>query len=136
MYIEACGEEMSRVSHYWNRGTDVRLGTAPLISKGGLTLLSGRFHATRFPTIGDWSQGRPPKAHRTGLRLTTFRINTCKSVSKQSTLTPFRINTCEKRGEGGQLTRPQKEKRPREPLRFNRGRLFRESAAHCSDAAE
>jgi hypothetical protein len=45
MYIEACGEEMSRVSHYWNRGTDVRLGTAPLISKGGLTLLSGRFHA-------------------------------------------------------------------------------------------
>ena len=31
-----------------------------------------------------------------------FRINTCKSVSKQSTLTTFRINTCEKhRGEGG-----------------------------------
>jgi hypothetical protein len=30
-----------------------------------------------------------------------FRINTCKSVSKQSTLTSFRINTCEKhRGEG------------------------------------
>src|SRR5260370_8355685 len=33
--------------------------------------------------------------------LTTFRINTCKSVSKQRTLTTFRINTCEKpRGEG------------------------------------
>jgi len=32
---------------------------------------------------------------------TTFRINTCKSVSKQSTLTTFRINTCEKPGEGG-----------------------------------
>src|SRR5579859_7128418 len=32
--------------------------------------------------------------------LTTFRINTCKSVSKQSTLTPFRMNTYEKRGEG------------------------------------
>src|SRR5712691_12394835 len=33
--------------------------------------------------------------------LTTFRINTCKSVSKQSTLTTFRINTCEKpRGRG------------------------------------
>src|ERR1700730_8201897 len=31
-----------------------------------------------------------------------FRINTCKSVSKQSTLTTFRINTCEKhRGRGG-----------------------------------
>jgi hypothetical protein len=30
-----------------------------------------------------------------------FRINTCKSVSKQTTLTPFRMNTYEKhRGEG------------------------------------
>src|SRR6266481_9449322 len=34
-------------------------------------------------------------------RVTTFRINTCKSVSKQRTLTPFRINTYEKQGEGG-----------------------------------
>ena len=32
---------------------------------------------------------------------TTFRMNTCKSVSKQSTLTTFRMNTYEKRGEGG-----------------------------------
>src|SRR5258707_746841 len=31
----------------------------------------------------------------------SLRINTCKSVSKQTTLTPFRMNTCEKRGEGG-----------------------------------
>jgi hypothetical protein len=30
--------------------------------------------------------------------LTTFRINTCKSVSKQRTLTPFRINTYKNRG--------------------------------------
>src|SRR5216683_5037977 len=36
------------------------------------------------------------------LTLTPFRINTCKSVSKQTTLTSFRINTYEKhRGEGG-----------------------------------
>src|SRR5712664_2070682 len=28
-------------------------------------------------------------------------MNTCKSVSKQSTLTTFRMNTCEKQGEGG-----------------------------------
>src|SRR6267142_1465150 len=27
--------------------------------------------------------------------LSTFRMNTCKSVSKQRTLTPFRMNTCE-----------------------------------------
>jgi hypothetical protein len=34
--------------------------------------------------------------------LTTFRINTCKSVSKQTTLTPFRMNTYEKpKGRGG-----------------------------------
>src|SRR5229473_6362295 len=33
--------------------------------------------------------------------LTTFRINTCKSVSKQTTLTPFRMNTYEKPGGGG-----------------------------------
>jgi hypothetical protein len=35
--------------------------------------------------------------------LTTFRINTCKSVSKQTTLTSFRINTYKKPGEGGPL---------------------------------
>ena len=32
--------------------------------------------------------------------LTTFRINTCKSVSKQRTLTTFRINTYKKQGRG------------------------------------
>src|SRR5260370_30729885 len=30
-----------------------------------------------------------------------FRMNTCKSVSKQRTLTTFRMNTYEKHGEGG-----------------------------------
>ncbi len=38
--------------------------------------------------------------------LTTFRINTRKSVSKQRTLTPFRINTYKKTGEGGALASP------------------------------
>jgi len=33
--------------------------------------------------------------------LTSFRINTYKSVSKQMTLTTFRMNTYEKQGEGG-----------------------------------
>src|SRR5258706_4689590 len=32
--------------------------------------------------------------------ITTFRMNTCKSVSKQRTLTIFRMNTCEKTGGG------------------------------------
>ena len=34
----------------------------------------------------------------------SFRMNTCKSVSKQTTLTPFRMNTYEKQGEGGRAT--------------------------------
>jgi hypothetical protein len=48
---------------------------------------------------------RPPIIHypllATHSPLTTFRMNTCKSVSKQSTLTIFRMNTYEKRGGGG-----------------------------------
>jgi hypothetical protein len=32
--------------------------------------------------------------------INTFRMNTCKSVSKQSTLTIFRMNIYAKRGEG------------------------------------
>src|SRR5712664_1581763 len=36
---------------------------------------------------------------------TTFRINTCKSVSKQTTLSSFRINTYEKH-RGGPPSRP------------------------------
>src|SRR6266852_6811829 len=46
----------------------------------------------------------PPNRSREGTEtatLTTFRINTCKSVSKQSSLTLFRMNTYEKQGEGG-----------------------------------
>src|SRR5260370_41798532 len=35
--------------------------------------------------------------------LTPFRINTCKSVSKQTTLSPFRINTYEKTGGWGEV---------------------------------
>ena len=35
-----------------------------------------------------------------GCPLSTFRINTCKSVSKQTTLTLFRISTYEKPGRG------------------------------------
>src|SRR5258708_10367367 len=43
-----------------------------------------------------------PFSRRSRCALSTFRINTCKSVSKQTTLTPFRINSYEKpRGRGG-----------------------------------
>src|SRR2546427_5172185 len=44
---------------------------------------------------------------------TPFRINTSKSVSKQTTLSPFRMNTYEKTGEGGRS--PQTVNNPRAP---------------------
>jgi hypothetical protein len=48
--------------------------------------------AAVYPALPHHSPG-PPKS---------FRINTCKSVTKQTTLTISRINTCEKHwGEGG-----------------------------------
>ena len=43
-------------------------------------------------------------AHELCLLLTPFRINTCKSVSKQSTLTIFRMSTYAKQGGGGAPT--------------------------------
>ncbi len=54
----------------------------------------------------------PPKSfsplamRRSPLALTPFRINTCKSVSKQTTLSSFRINTYEKHRGGGVRSRP------------------------------
>ena len=40
--------------------------------------------------------------------LTTFRMNTCKSMSKQTTLSIFRMNTYAKpRGRGAHLTKRQ-----------------------------
>src|SRR5713101_2931356 len=48
----------------------------------------------------------PPKSfsplatRHSPVALTLFRINTCKSVSKQRALTPLRINTYEKHREG------------------------------------
>jgi hypothetical protein len=56
----------------------------------------------------------------------TFRMNTCESVSKQRTLTTFRMNTYEKQGEGGPLAHaitrnPGSLRRdPKKPPRFSR----------------
>jgi hypothetical protein len=65
--------------------------------------------AASFPKTPGWGVPRfslqPPTAHypllTTHSPLTTFRVNTCKTVSKEITLTTFRMNTYEKRGEGG-----------------------------------
>src|SRR5229473_2515561 len=58
--------------------------------------------------------------------LTTFRINTCKSVSKQRTLTTFRMNTYEKQGEGGPVIVNQESEKDSCPQRAQRveGSLF------------
>ncbi|SRR6266404_6837149 len=45
---------------------------------------------------------RQPKVSRApAAPLSAFRMNTCKSVSKQRTLSPFRMNTYAKTGGGG-----------------------------------
>jgi hypothetical protein len=62
-----------------------------------------------FPKTPGWGVPRIsfqlPTAHYPPLTtrspLSTFRVNTCKSASKQSTLTTFRMNTYAKKGEGG-----------------------------------
>jgi hypothetical protein len=43
----------------------------------------------------------PSELHNFSAPTNTFRMNTCKSVSKQRTLTPSRMNTCEKPGGRG-----------------------------------
>src|SRR5260370_42556791 len=56
-----------------------------------------------FPrTAGPYRDLRPASpALQNAMPVSSFRINTCESVSKQRTLTIFRINTYEKQGEGG-----------------------------------
>jgi len=68
--------------------------TIPTGSKG-FKVLWARFPSCPLPHLRP-----PPRLHP--LCVSTFRINTCKSVSKQRTLTLFRMNTYEKpRGRGG-----------------------------------
>ena len=71
--------------------------TQSLVCEGPLRLHAVASHS-QLSTVDCEPQFRPPP--------TPFRINTCKSVSKQTTLTPFRINTYEKHREGGGAQRP------------------------------
>jgi len=65
------------------RTLSIATGVCPLLSNTDLSSLAKNGKDTEITT------------------LTTFRMNTCKSVSKKSTLTTFRMNTYAKRGEGG-----------------------------------
>src|SRR5260370_38300218 len=53
----------------------------------------------------------PPRSAQFCWYLSSFRMNTSKSVSKQMTVTTFRMNTYEKQGEGSPVLVNQKSKR-------------------------
>jgi hypothetical protein len=72
----------------WRNNYSIIYSTEPLPLSRQLRLTPLRRSASRWLVCQ-----RPPP-------LTLFRINTCKSVSKQRTLTPFRMNTYKKRGRG------------------------------------
>ena len=83
-------------------------------TRGGIPALPSASTALIIPTAskgfnGPWVRFRSsPLPHLRPLlrsppfRVSTFRINTSKSVSKQTTLTSFRMNTYEKPGGRGQ----------------------------------
>src|SRR5712692_5963788 len=75
-----------------NSASSTVFGTAP----GSLFVHS--FHYPKFFGFDPAMQNATP--------VSPFRMNTCKSVSKQRTLTTFRMNTYEKRGEGGARCAP------------------------------
>src|SRR5260370_349835 len=75
------------------RDTAGGISTSGLSGSTLLTILLGEPISSPFCLISDRSS-------------ISFRISTCKSVSKQTTLTPFIINTYEKPGEGGGSVRP------------------------------
>src|SRR6267142_201536 len=64
---------------------------------------------SKTPGVGipNSTAGRPEQSARNAKRLpaSTFRMNTCKSVSKQTTLSTFRMNTYEIPGGGGRHSR-------------------------------
>src|ERR1700737_4158129 len=74
------------------------LASRPLV-RGPRSGISSRRFGSRGATL--LGERTPPFSRQSLCALSIFRINTCKSVSKQTTLTLFRINTYEKPGEGG-----------------------------------
>ena len=56
------------------------------------------FRAPQYRADSSLASRFPPTCEPSSI---SFKINTCKSVSKQRTLSPFKMNTCEKtRGRG------------------------------------
>ncbi len=62
--------------------------------------------ALRAPIDSPSSAPRAPSIMQYAAPISPFRMNTCKSVSKQSTLTPFRMNTYAKPGGEGVPPKP------------------------------
>jgi len=69
-----------------------------------VSALCGSALSFSFPFSFPLSRKKPADRHANsssyGAPINTFRMNTCKSVSKQRTLTIFRMNTYAKRGRG------------------------------------
>ena len=103
----AVHERLSPQFRSYSRPPDFRKSPDRPLSVASVSPVEG-LSATHYPLVTTHSP------------LTTFRINTCKSVSKQTTLTTFRINTYKKTGEGGtptlpRLQRPASSIQPPEP---------------------
>src|SRR3989442_6554018 len=79
------------------------LARLPRASMGRAVFLTAPEADVRLPTATPLESTLVARGHFAQFlyNITPFRINTCKSVSKQMTLTPFRINTYEKHGAGG-----------------------------------
>jgi hypothetical protein len=79
--------------------------SAGKVPAGPERVASGSRPLLPLPTVAAF---RPPLPDHFPFPPKPFRINTCKSVTKQTTLTFFRINTYEKhRGEGAPSSNPQ-----------------------------
>src|ERR1700738_1030519 len=120
LFDKNTGGEVSR-SEFWTLGGGPRRLPVPETklrdTRGGIPSSPSTSTALTIPTgskgfNGLWvrfpSSPLPhlrPLLHLCPVCVSTFRINTCKSVSKQTTLSSSRINTCEKpRGRGVPLT--------------------------------
>jgi hypothetical protein len=87
----------------------IALPANPFVSQSsalppGVTRDRLRYRSTSALSVPQWQKNRghpPPDLHNFSAPINTFRMNTCKSVSKQRTLSPFRMNTYAKTGGGG-----------------------------------
>ena len=83
----------------------MKLAPQPLTNPGTPISVLASQTVAPFPRLTvarpSWPTPSRPPSSANSRGVNTFRMNTCKSASKQRTLTIFRMNTCEKTGGGG-----------------------------------